>query len=182
VTKVPPAHDCLTVLFVSCFNARFSSAKVLISRDKETGLMISAADNSADDARQLAVLFAGVAQDVDEYRSSHLRELTPKVRAQLEDALQQLDDANDNLASGAARKTLRAIEEDLDEISAVATQARQALKKVKNSSSVANVAASIAALALAIASADAGSIPAALEDVSEALKLQQNSSSAADED
>jgi predicted RNA-binding protein with PIN domain len=143
--------------------------------------MISQADSSADDARQLAVLFAGVAQDVDEYRSRHLRELTPKVRAQLEDAVQQLDEANDNLVSGAVRKTLREIENELDEISAIATQARQTLKKVKNTSSAANVAASVAALALAIASADAGAVPGALEDVTEALKLQQNGSSADDD-
>ena len=143
--------------------------------------MMSAADSNADDARQLAVLFAGVAQDVDEYRSRHLRELTPKVRAQLEDAIQQLDDANDNLASGALRKTLREIEDDLDEISAVATQARQTLKKVNNTSSAANVAACMAALALAIASADAGAIPVALEEVTEALKLQQNGSSTDDD-
>jgi hypothetical protein len=171
----------LTVLLVSCFNARFFSAKVLISRDKEVSPMISAADSSADDARQLAVLFAGVAQDVDEYRSRHLRELTPKVRAQLEDAVQQLDDANDNLASGTLRKTLREIEDDLDEISAVATQARQTLKKIKNTSTAGNVAASVAALALAIASADAGAIPGALEHVTEALKLQQSGSSADEE-
>jgi hypothetical protein len=143
--------------------------------------MISAADSSADDARHLAVLFAGVAQDVDEYRSRHLRELTPKLREKLEDAVQQLDDAHDNFTSGALHRTLHEIEDDLDEISAVTTQARQTLKRAKNTSTAAHVAASIAALALAIASANAGAIPAALEDATEALKAQAAGSQSDDD-
>ncbi|HMF77190.1 MAG TPA: hypothetical protein VK604_16145 [Bryobacteraceae bacterium] len=132
--------------------------------------MISTANSSADDARHLADLFASMAQDVDDYRGNHLRELTPTLRAKLEDAVQQLDDAHDNFTSATIRKTLDEIADDLDEISAITTLARQAVKQIKNTAKVANVAASVAALALAITSADYGAVPSALEDVTQALK------------
>lgn len=139
--------------------------------------MISPADSSADDARQLAALFAGMAEDVDEYRGSHLRDLTPRLRVKLEDAVQQLDDAHDNFTSATIRKTLDEIADDLDEIAAVTALARQAVKQVKNTAKVASVAASVAALALAITSADYGAVPSALEDVTEALKQPAGSQS-----
>ncbi len=132
--------------------------------------MSSAADSSAEDARHLAELFASMAQDVDEYRSRNLRQLTPKLRSKLEDAVQQLDDAHDSFSSAAIRKTLNAISDDVDEISAITTLARQAVKQVKNTSKVAHVAASVAALALAITSANYGAVPGAMEEVGDALK------------
>jgi hypothetical protein len=131
--------------------------------------------DEANRARQLANLFATMAEDVDDYRTKHFSELTLAQRTVFEDAIERLDDAHDDFTSVAIDATLNSIEKDLPQIAAITTQAGEALQHLKNVAAVAKIASSLAALAAAITTADYGLIPGAIEDITTVLNTTQAS-------
>jgi|GEM_PF-2914722 len=126
--------------------------------------------SNADQARKLADLFANMAQSVDAYRSQHFEELSPDDRARLEDCIQKLDDSHDKFTAVAIQDTLNAIQDDLDRVVSVTTQAEQALKHLKTVAEISKVVSAAAELAMTIATADYGAIPSAIQDVVQAVQ------------
>lgn len=126
--------------------------------------------DEADRARQLAELFANMAQTVDDYRSKHFADLSQAQRTLFEEAIEQLDDAHDDFTSLAIEETIEALENDLPKIAALTAQAGNALEHLNNVAKVAKIAASLGALAAAVTTADYGLIPGAIEDISAVLQ------------
>ncbi len=137
--------------------------------------------SDADEARQLANLFASMSETVDAYRTQHFTQLTPQERDQLEQKIQQLDDIHDGFTATAIQDTLNAIQSSLDRITSVTTQAQQSLQHLNTVAAIARVVSAASELAEDIFTADYGAIPQAIEDVVQAIaKTSDKNSSGGD--
>lgn len=138
--------------------------------------------NDADQARQLADLFASMSETVDNYRLQHFETLTPSQREDLEQTIQRLDDLHDEFTSAAIADTLNAIRSDLDQIAAVTTDAQQALKHLNDFATIVNIVAAATELGEDIATADYGAIPQAIKDIAQAIPQKSDKSSSGTEE
>jgi len=125
--------------------------------------------NDADQLRQVAAEFQRMSEAVDDFRQQHFDALTADQRARLEQFVQRLDDIHDQLTGLAIDKTLDALRGDLDRIASVTTQAQQALKHLNTVAEIVKIVSAAAELGQAIATADYGAIPQAIEDIVQAL-------------
>jgi spore maturation protein SpmA len=125
--------------------------------------------SDADQARQLADLFANMAQEIDAYREQHFNDLSVPQRTILEDAIQKLDDAHDTFTSIAIQDTLNALPDDISQIAAITTQAQKTLKHLNEVAKIVSIASSLAGLAMAITTADYGLIPTAIVSIANVL-------------
>jgi hypothetical protein len=134
---------------------------------------------AADEAQQLADLFSKLADEVDAFRNAHYDDLSPAERADLEEKIQQLYDFHDKFAGDAIQNTLDAMQGDLNELTRVTTQAKDALQHLETVQRVVSVVAAAATLAEDIVTADYGAIPDALHSLTQAVQppSDKNSSS-----
>lgn len=135
--------------------------------------------SDADQARELANVFAGIAESIDAYRSLHFNELTQDQRTTLENAIQQIDDLHDTFTSIAVADTLQAIQPDIAQLTSVANQALQSLRHLNDTARVISLVSSLSAIALAITTADWGAIPSSLADIAALLKQPRDPSTGA---
>lgn len=134
--------------------------------------------NDADQLRQVAAQFEHMAEAVDDFRQQHFDELTADQRARLEQFVQQLDDIHDQITALAIDKTLDALRGDLDRIASATMQAQQALKHLNTVAEIVKVVSAAAELGEAIATADYGAIPQAIEDIVQAVPHQSDKNNA----
>lgn len=132
--------------------------------------------NTADQARELAALFSQMADTVDAYRTQHFSELSLQDRVRLEEKIQQLEDIHDRFEALAIGDTLQAIQTDLNQITAVTTQAKDSLKRLETVRQIIGVVSAAAELGADIASGDYGAIPQAIEDLTAAVGANPDNS------
>ena len=125
--------------------------------------------NAADQARLMAHSFAQISEAVDAYRTAHFAELAPDAQARLEQLIQQLDDVHDSFTALAIEDTLRSIQDDLDQIATVTTQAQKSLRHLTAIGDIIKLVSAVAQLGEDIATGDYGAIPQAVKDLVQAL-------------
>ncbi len=125
--------------------------------------------DAADQARQIAEVFASMSRAVDAYIRSHLKALTPDQQDFLDDLARQLDDTHDAFTAMAIQETLDDVRDDLGAIAAVTGRADQAVKHLQTVGEMMKFAAGLAELCADITTADYGAIPSALANIVEAL-------------
>lgn len=135
--------------------------------------------NAADEARNLAALFAQTSEAVDDYRTRHLNQLTVDQRTRLEQIIQKLDDAHDECTADAIADTLNQMQSDLGQIAKVTGQAQHALKHLNTVQEVVNVASAISELAEAIMTGDYAGIPSALVDIGQTISKKADAAGTA---
>ncbi len=105
-------------------------------------------------------------------------ELSPQRRAELEEQIQQLYDFHDQFAGDAIQKTIDAMQGDLDKLTSVTRQAKDALQHLKSIEQVVNIVSAAATLAEDIVSADYGAIPEAVRSLAQAVQAPPDKDSA----
>lgn len=123
----------------------------------------------ADQARQIAAVFARMSRNMDAYIRDHFEELSPNQLDFLNDVTEQLDDTHDRFIAMAIRGTLDALKDDLSELASITGRAEQALKHLNKIAEVARIAGALAELCADITTADFGAIPSALANLAKAL-------------
>jgi len=126
-------------------------------------------DTTSSNARQIAALFEGIAESVENYRDQNYSALGPKGRAALDSVLQHLYDLHDRFTGIAIQRTLEFAQEQVDQIIDVTKRAETALKHLRTTQKIIQIASSIAELGEAITTADYGAIPEAIKSASDAL-------------
>jgi len=116
-------------------------------------------------AGDLADLFFQWSQQVDSYRDQNFQSLTPDEQTRLKDLSHQLDDISAHFTLSDIANTLGSIECDLEQIKTVTTEAKEELKKAQTALTVIKIASAAAALGLAIASGNPGTIGGAISDL-----------------
>ncbi len=129
----------------------------------------SALPDPANQARQIAEVFANMSRTVDAYLQDHLKELSPDQQDYLDNLVRQLDDTHDRFTAMAIEDTLKALRDDLSEIAAVTGRAEHALKHLERVGEVMKLAGGLAELCADITTADFGAIPSALANIVEAI-------------
>lgn len=131
-------------------------------------------EQTADQIRALANLFANMSSTVDDYRSQHFTELDASERLRLEQLFQQLCDLRDQLTALAIQNTLDAVASDLNQVVTLTAQAKQALAHLQTTAEIANLVAAAAGLGADISTADYGAIPEDIEQLIQALQKKSD--------
>jgi hypothetical protein len=119
--------------------------------------------NAADQARDLAALFRNFAFVVFSYRRQHFNELSETQRDELEDRGESLLDAADSFTEDAIAATLTSVQDSLDRIVKVTTDARETLKTMNNVAEALAIVGAGLTLATAITSGNVGGIVSGLQ-------------------
>ncbi len=127
----------------------------------------------ADQAREIAEMFAAMSRTLDAYVQNHLAELTQSQFAFFNSVIRQLDDTHDRFIAMAIQETLDVLKDDLSEIAAVTRRAEQALKHLNTVAEITKIAAAVAELGATITTGDYGAIPSALTNLVDVLPGQQ---------
>lgn len=119
--------------------------------------------NVADQTRDLATLFRNFAFAVFGYRRLHFAELSETQRDELEDRGEALLDAADGFTESAIAATLTSVQDSLDRITKVTTDAKETLKTMNNVQEALAIVSAGLSLAGAAASGNVGGIASGLQ-------------------
>ena len=124
----------------------------------------------AAEAGQLADLFNGLSQALDDFRlDDHNPPIPGDQLARLKDEAQALEDRAHYFTAQAIGATLQSIQPNLANIKAVTTQAKNQLGVLNDVSKVISIATSALSLATAIAAGNPGSIATAATALAQTL-------------
>jgi len=119
--------------------------------------------SAADQARDLSVLFQKLGFSVFDYRRLHFAELSETQRDELEDRAEALLDVADSFTEAAIAAAVNSVQDGLNRISEVTTQAKESLKTLNNVQEALAIVSAGLSLAGAVASGNAGGVVSGLQ-------------------
>jgi hypothetical protein len=136
---------------------------------------------SAEQASQLADLFAQLSESVDQFRETNSASLSDTDLDNLVKTANQLEDLSDELTAQSIAATLDQVQDNVNNIIAATKDAQQAVKKIKKVQNVFAIAEAAAAVGAAIASGNIGTIGSSSADLFQAIAAATGGSGGAGE-
>jgi hypothetical protein len=127
---------------------------------------------AADQDRDLSVLFQKLGFAVFDYRRLHFVELSQAQRDELEDRAGALLDVADSFTDAAIAAAVNSVQDSLDRIRDVTTEAKESLKTLNNVQEAFAIVSAGLSLAGAVASGNAGGVVSGLQALVAAVHPQ----------